>query len=183
MVSSHGGLGDDDRLESAFQGGVFFDVLAVFVQRRRADGAQLAAGEGGLEQIAGVHRAFGLAGADDGVQLVDEENDLPVAAGDFLDDGFEAVLEFAAIFAPAIRAPMSRAMMRLFCRTLGTSPLSMRMARPSTMAVLPTPGSPIRTGLFLVRRERTCMVRRISSSRPMTGSIFPCRAISTRSRP
>ena len=37
------------------------------------------------------------------------------------------------------------------------------------MAVLPTPGSPIRTGLFLVRRLSTWMTRRISSSRPMTG--------------
>ena len=44
------------------------------------------------------------------------------------------------------------------------------------MAVLPTPGSPMRTGLFLVRRESTWMTRRISSSRPMTGSIFPWRA-------
>ena len=44
------------------------------------------------------------------------------------------------------------------------------------MAVLPTPGSPISTGLFLVRRESTCMTRRISSSRPMTGSSFPFRA-------
>ena len=30
----------------------------------------------------------------------------------------------------------------------------MRWARPSTIAVLPTPGSPMRIGLFLVRRER-----------------------------
>jgi hypothetical protein len=30
-----------------------------------------------------------------------------------------------------------------------------RWASPSAMAVLPTPGSPIKTGLFLVRRERT----------------------------
>ncbi len=29
------------------------------------------------------------------------------------------------------------------------------------------------TGLFFVRRESTCITRRISSSRPMTGSIFP----------
>ncbi len=41
------------------------------------------------------------------------------------------------------------------------------------MAVLPTPGSPMRTGLFLVRRDSTWMTRRISSSRPMTGSILP----------
>src|ERR1044072_1624971 len=38
------------------------------------------------------------------------------------------------------------------------------------MAVLPTPGSPMRTGLFLVRRDSTWMTRRISSSRPLTGS-------------
>ena len=44
------------------------------------------------------------------------------------------------------------------------------------MAVLPTPGSPINTGLFLVRRESTWIVRRISSSRPMTGSSLPSRA-------
>ena len=35
----------------------------------------------------------------------------------------------------------------------GTSPRTMRCARPSTMAVLPTPGSPISTGLFLVLRD------------------------------
>ena len=38
------------------------------------------------------------------------------------------------------------------------------------------PGSPMSTGLFLVRRCRTWMVRRISSSRPMTGSSLPCSA-------
>ena len=43
------------------------------------------------------------------------------------------------------------------------------------MAVLPTPGSPISTGLFLVRRESTWMTRRISSSRPITGSSLPWR--------
>ncbi len=49
----------------------------------------------------------------------------------------------------------------------------MRCARPSTIAVLPTPASPISTGLFLVRRDSTWMVRRISSSRPITGSSLP----------
>ena len=86
-------------------------------------------------------------------------------------------------FAPATIAPMSIAMMRLFFSDSGTSPETIRRANPSTIAVLPTPGSPINTGLFLVRRERTCMTRRISLSRPMTGSIFPRRASCVRSRP
>jgi len=46
------------------------------------------------------------------------------------------------------------------------------------MAVLPVPGSPINMGLFLVRRLNICNTRRISSSRPITGSSFPLRAAS-----
>ena len=59
----------------------------------------------------------------------------------------------------------------------------MRCASPSTTAVLPTPGSPMSTGLFLVRRDSTCTTRRISASRPMTGSILPSRAAAVRSTP
>ena len=56
-------------------------------------------------------------------------------------------------------------------------------ARPSTIAVLPTPGSPMSTGLFLVRRDSTCITRSISFSRPMTGSSFFSRASCVRLRP
>ena len=86
-------------------------------------------------------------------------------------------------FAPATIAPRSSATIRLSRRVSGTSPSTMRWARPSTTAVLPTPGSPMRTGLFLVRRDSTCTTRRISVSRPMTGSSSPPRARSVRSTP
>ena len=86
-------------------------------------------------------------------------------------------------FAPATIEPMSSATTRLLRRPSGTSPSTMRRASPSTMAVLPTPGSPMSTGLFFVRRDSTWMTRRISSSRPMTGSSLPLRASSVRSRP
>ena len=42
--------------------------------------------------------------------------------------------------APATSAPMSSVTMRLPLRPSGTSPRTMRWARPSTIAVLPTPG-------------------------------------------
>ena len=86
-------------------------------------------------------------------------------------------------FEPASSAPMSSAITRRSRSESGTSPETIRWARPSTIAVLPTPGSPIRTGLFLVRRERTWMTRRISSSRPITGSSLPSSADCVRSRP
>ena len=87
---------DHDRLESTFERSVFFDVLAVLIERRRADGVQFTASEHRLEQIRRVHRAFALAGADHRVKLVDEENDRSLRVLDFLEDGFEALLEFAA---------------------------------------------------------------------------------------
>ena len=86
-------------------------------------------------------------------------------------------------FAPAISAVRSRAKMVRSFSPSGTSPRTMRWASPSTMAVLPTPGSPMSTGLFFVLRERMRMTSRISVSRPITGSSFPLRAISTRSVP
>ena len=86
-------------------------------------------------------------------------------------------------FEPAISAPMSSATTRRSLSCSGTSPETMRWARPSAIAVLPTPGSPIRTGLFFVRRASTWMTRRISSSRPMTGSSLPSCAACVRSRP
>ncbi len=57
--------------------------------------------------------------------------------------------------APATRAEMSRVTSSLSLSDSATSPATMRWARPSTTAVLPTPGSPISTGLFLVRRVST----------------------------
>src|SRR5690349_24020958 len=43
------GLVDEHRLEAALQRGVLLDVLAILVQRRRADALDLAARERGLE--------------------------------------------------------------------------------------------------------------------------------------
>ena len=76
MVSSTRRLIDEDRLEAALQRGVLLDVLAVLVERRRADAVQLAARQHRLEHVRGVHRALGRARADDRVQLVDEQDDL-----------------------------------------------------------------------------------------------------------
>ena len=85
--------------------------------------------------------------------------------------------------APAISAPISNEKMVLSFRLAGTSPRTIRSASPSAIAVLPTPGSPISTGLFLVLRDRIMMTFLISSSRPMTGSSFLFLASSTRSCP
>ena len=83
---------------------------------------------------------------------------------------------------PAITAAISSASTRCFFRLSGTSPRSMAWASPSTIAVLPTPGSPMSTGLFFLRRESTSIMRSISASRPMVGSSLPWLASCVRSR-
>ena len=67
---------------------------------------------------------------------------------------------------------MSSEKIRLSFSPSGTSPRTIRCARPSTAAVLPTPGSPISTGLFFVFLDKIRMMLRISASRPITGSNF-----------
>ena len=84
-------------------------------------------------------------------------------------------------FAPASIAARSSESSRRPLSESGTSPSTIRWASPSTTAVLPTPGSPIRTGLFLVRRDSTWITRRISASRPITGSSRPSSAAWVRS--
>ncbi len=78
--------------------------------------------------------------------------------------------------APANIEAKSRLIISLSLRMLGTSPDAIRCARPSTSAVLPTPGSPNNIGLFLVRLVRICIKRLISLSRPTTGSSLRSRA-------
>src|ERR1019366_3037624 len=101
----HVGFADENDLEAALEGSVFFDVLAVFVERGGANGAQFSAGERGLQHVGSVDGAFGSSGADQRVQLIDEENDLALGVFDFLEDGFEAVFELAAIFCAGQHGP------------------------------------------------------------------------------
>mmetsp|Transcript_23635 Transcript_23635/g.60706 ORF Transcript_23635/g.60706 Transcript_23635/m.60706 type:complete len:229 (-) Transcript_23635:682-1368(-) len=79
-------------------------------------------------------------------------------------------------FVPATRRPMSRVTTCLPSMVSGTLPSEISCARPSATAVFPTPGSPIKQGLFLVRRPRIWVTRSISFLRPTTGSRRPSSA-------
>ena len=84
---------------------------------------------------------------------------------------------------PATKDARSKVTTRLLNKIRETFFWTMRKANPSAMAVLPTPGSPIKIGLFFFLRERICATRSISFSRPMIGSSLSSSAILVRSRP
>src|SRR5204862_1297821 len=89
---------DLDRLEPALERCVLLEVLAVLVERRRTDRLELATGEHRLEDAGGVDRALCCTRTDEGVDLVDEQDD--VAAGaDLLEDLLQPLLEVTAVTA------------------------------------------------------------------------------------
>ena len=90
-------LADVDLLEAALERGILLDELAVLVERRRADHAQLAAREHGLEHVGCRDRPLAAARAHQHVQLVDEGDDAAVGLGDLLEHGLEPLLELAAV--------------------------------------------------------------------------------------
>ncbi len=88
---------DADRLEAAQQRAVLLDVFAVFLDGGGADAGDLAAREGRLQDVGGVERAFGRAGADQRMDLVDEDDQV-FALLELLEDALEPLLELAAVF-------------------------------------------------------------------------------------
>ena len=87
-----------DGLEAALEGGVLFDVLAVLVDGRGAHRLQFTAGQHRLQNRRRVDGTFGGPGAHQGVDLVDEQDDVATGA-DFLQDLLQALFEVTAVAA------------------------------------------------------------------------------------
>ncbi len=85
-----------DGLEAPQQRAVLLDVLAVLLERGRTDAGDLAARQRWFQDVGGVERALGRAGADQRVDLVDEDDDLVVVL-ELLEDALEPLLELAPV--------------------------------------------------------------------------------------
>ena len=73
-------------------------MLAIFIECCRADTPQSAARQRGLQQVPRAHRTLRRARADDRVQLIDKQNDPPIARFDLAQDRLEPILKLAAVF-------------------------------------------------------------------------------------
>src|SRR6185312_5799463 len=155
LVDLHG-------LEATGQRRILLDVLLVFGPGGGADRAQVAARQCGLEQVRRIASAS-CAACTSSMTCLRRFSNSPF------------------MLAPACSRPTSSARNCTSFSGGGTSPMAMRMAKPSITAVLPTPASPTSIGLFWRRRIRMSTSWRISSSRPTIGSILPLRACSVRS--
>ena len=112
------GLLDLHRLETTLKGRILLDVLAVLVVRRRADRLELAARQHRLEHLCRVDRALGGARAHEGVDLVDEQDDV-AARADLLEDLLQALLEVAAVARASDQRPHVEAVNLLILNGFG----------------------------------------------------------------
>ena len=87
---------DIDGLEATLKGRVLGEVLAELLGRGGTDNLESAAREHGLEHGARVDGALGRTGTDDGVHLVNKQDDV-VGLGRLLDHVLEALLKLATI--------------------------------------------------------------------------------------
>ena len=95
-MSSTDGSSTADLLEAQLEGRVALEMLAVLVERRRADRLELTAGERRRQDRAAVDRALGRTRSDEVMELVDERDDV-AALHDLLHDLLQALLELAAV--------------------------------------------------------------------------------------
>ena len=59
-------------LKPPFEGGILFDILTILVECRSTYAVKFTSRQCRLQHIAGIHRAFGLASANHGMQFIDE---------------------------------------------------------------------------------------------------------------
>ena len=85
-----------DGLEAALERAILLDRLAILGRRGCADALNFAARESRLEDVGGVERTLGRAGAHQRVQLVDEDDGVLILHQLF-HDGLEALFKLAAI--------------------------------------------------------------------------------------
>ena len=85
------------RLETTFQSGILFDVLAVFLSRRRTNAMEFTTSKLRLKHIAQVHRAFGLARPHNVVEFVDEHKRIAIFFNR-INHRFETFFKVATVF-------------------------------------------------------------------------------------
>ena len=95
-----GRLLDHHRQEAPLERRILLDVQAVLVDGGGADAGQLAPGQRRLQQIGGVQRPVALAGADEGVDLVEEQQHRPARLAHLGQQAADAVLELAPQLGP-----------------------------------------------------------------------------------
>ena len=124
------GLVHHDRLEPAFQSGVFFNVFLILVQCSGTDTVQFTAGEHWFQKVSGIHTALGFSGTDDGMELIDEQDDTAFGFFDLFQYCFQAFLELTTVFGSGDEGAHVQRKDRLVLQTFRHIPANDTLCQP-----------------------------------------------------
>ena len=88
---------DNNRLETTFQGSIFFNSFAIFIQSCCANALQFSAGKCRFNNVGSIHRALAASSTHQRVDFVDEEDDVALGAHYLLNYAFEPLLKLALV--------------------------------------------------------------------------------------
>ncbi len=86
-----------DNLEAAFQRFVLLEILLIFIKGSGPDASQFTACQGGFQDVGSIHGAFALTCTHQGMDFINEEDNLSFGLLYFVDDGFQAFFKFAFV--------------------------------------------------------------------------------------
>lgn len=136
------------RLESSFQCCVFLNIFTVFFQSCGPNKLNLSSGQGWFQNIGSIQCTFCASGSDNRVDSSIKSR-IPCCS-------LTSIMTFRIrssnsplYLLPATIPERSSTTTLLSFTVSGTIPVTIRCARPSTIAVFPTPGSPTRHGFIL----------------------------------
>ena len=88
---------DHHFLESTLQGFIGFKIFLILIERSSTDRPQVTTCQCWFEDVRCVHRTGTLTGSDQGVYLINEQDDLTRSRNHFVDDAFESFLELTLV--------------------------------------------------------------------------------------
>ena len=88
---------NDNLLETALQGSVLLNALAILIERGGTDTLDDTSCQGWFQNVGGIHASFAGTGAYHGVNLIYEDDDLRMVL-QFLDDILDALFKLSAEF-------------------------------------------------------------------------------------
>ena len=91
-------LSDKNRLESPFEGCIFFDVFSILIECCRTDATQIPACQRGLEKICRVIATFCGTCSHNGMQFINEKNDAARCIFNLAEDRLQTLFKFAPKF-------------------------------------------------------------------------------------
>ena len=87
-----------DGLESSFECFILFKIFLIFIKGSSTDTSQFATCQGRFQDVCSIHGTFTFSGTYQCMDFIDEQDDISIRFGYFVDNRLQSFFEFAFVF-------------------------------------------------------------------------------------